>query len=137
MTTIGLSYSLVKISTKCAPALAQECPSKTFNNFAYDFMEHTDIQKRFTKNPLLSSYLVDGADEVIKKTELISARHLKFPLVENKKLRNDMSYHYAIDTPYVIRIFTPGTGIQIIYNFEEFNQLFINILIFKDLLFQK
>ena len=59
-------------------AVAQECPSKTFNNFAYDFMEHTDIQKRFTKNPLLSSYLVDGADEVIKKTELISARHLKF-----------------------------------------------------------
>jgi hypothetical protein len=120
MTKVTLTLLFASLLT--LQAVAQECPSKTFNNFAYDFMEHTDIQKKFTKKPLLSSYLVDGADEPIKKTELISAKHIKFPIVENKKLRNDMSYHYAIDAPYVIRIFTPGTGVQILYKFEEFKQ---------------
>lgn len=115
-----VTFTLLFASLFTLQAVAQECPSKTFSNFAYDFMEHTDIQKTFTKMPLPSSYLVEGPDEPIKKTEIISAKNIKFPIVENKKLRTEMGYHYSIDTPYVIRIFTPGTGIQILYKFEEF-----------------
>ena len=45
MTTIGLSYSLVKISTKCAPALMDTRPS------SYALMDSGDLVNRQTEVP--------------------------------------------------------------------------------------
>lgn len=106
------------ISALSLPAIGAECPAENFEDFAYDFMEHADIQRSYTKLPLL---VVQGSgDPDIAPTEqMMAATQLHFPIIENHTKRVQLGYLYLIEDPLTIRFFTAGSGVLIRYKFQQ------------------
>ncbi len=113
------AYStLMFISALSLPAIGAECPAQNFEDFAYDFMEHADIQKRYTQLPLR---VVQGSGDpdIAPTEEMMTAAQLDFPIVENHAIRTQLGYLYVIEDPLTIRFFTAGSGVLIRYKFQQ------------------
>jgi hypothetical protein len=69
--------------THSAPKNA--CPFPDFDTFLKAFMGDEAIQRTFTKSPLMTRYVTDTNDDMIRIIKSLDGREIKFPLMPSLK----------------------------------------------------
>lgn len=102
---------------------ALKCPAYDFAKFSREFTESVDVQKAFTKYPLLRTWLVDGPLEPVEERGYFEESKLEFPIIPNaaERLRDGLRMDVTDRTSASAKlmVWIDDTDAMIIYHFEK------------------